>query len=262
MRESEGMWRFLGGMLLCSLILWGCAGSSGTVTENLPASASGISGQVKDTAGKPVSGAWVYVYRNTSSGLRGPADFAAQTDVRGRYFLDLVAGRYYLIARWREAGGEAGPPRTGDAWALYPHNPLEVKDGRISEANFLLQGVQPGQPALLRSGSLSQGRTGFTGRLIDRSGQPVPGAFALAYTDADFRRMPDFTSAVVGAEGRFELYLPAGGRYCLAGRTRTRGQPIAGEPYGLLGEGDAGCRVARSNQMTDVGDIVLAPYQR
>ena len=52
-----------------------------------------------------------------------------------------------------------------------------------------------------------------------------PGAFALAYRKPDFRRMPDYTSAVVGSDGRFPLYLPGGGRFCLAARTRTRRLP-------------------------------------
>jgi hypothetical protein len=221
---------------------------------------TGISGRVCDRAGLPVSGAWVYAYRNTSSNLRGPADFGARTDQAGQYFLDMVEGSYYLIARWRKDGGEAGPPRAGDAWAILAQNPLHVEKTKVSRADFRLQGVQAGQPVLLRSGSLSQGKTGFTGLLLDSAGHPLAGAFALAYTDLDFRRMPDFTSPVVGADGRFQLFVPRAGRYCLAARTRTRGQPVNGEPYGLLGPGESGCLTAVENQFLDIGQIHLSPY--
>ena len=252
--------RLLAGALL--MLLAGCAATSMDAAAPLVAKQTGIRGRVIRDNGEPVAGAWVYVYRNTSTSLRGPADFAAQTDAGGNYFLDLVEGSYYLISRWRRSGGEAGPPQTGDAWALYERNPVVVRPDEVSHADFTLQGVKPGQPVLLRSGSFRQGRTGFTGRLLDAEGNPQVGAFALAYRDRDFRRMPDFTSGMVGADGRFELFVPNGGRYCLAARTRTRGQPVAGEPYGLLAEGDAGCRNAVDGEITDVGAIHLAPYRR
>lgn len=248
-------------LILLAALVSGCADKT-LLAGTAVAGQTGIAGEVSDPAGLPVAGAWVYAYRNTSSSLRGPADFGARSDSSGHYFLDLVEGHYYLIARWRHAGGDAGPPQAGDAWALFPANPVRVAAGRTSRADFTLHGVQAGQPVLLRSGSLSQGRTGFTGLLVDAAGKPLPGAFALAYRDQDFRRMPDYTSAVVGADGRFTLFLPAAGHYCLGARTRTRGQPVAGEPYGLLGEGEDGCRTAVENRLIDVGTIRLSPYQR
>lgn len=249
---------FVVGLQIILILLGGCSPGRQEIETIL----TGINGRVTDSTGQAVVGAWVYAYRNTSSSLRGPADFGARTDKDGNYVLDLVEGRYYLVARWRRAGGEAGPPQAGDAWALHAGNPVAVESGQLRPANFILQGVQTGQPTLLRSGSLGQGKTGFTGQLVDEFGDALPGAFALAYSDTDFRRMPDYTSAVVGSDGRFQLYLPGGGQYCLAARTRTRGQPIAGEPYGLLGEGAAGCLVAIENRLIDVGVIHLSPYQR
>ena len=248
-------------LLMLVAFIAGCA-AQGQVLSSDIATKTGISGRVTGRTGQAVADAWVYAYRNTSSSLRGPADFGAQTDIQGDYFLDMVEGSYYLVARWRQDGGEAGPPRDGDAWAMPEKNPIQVEVGKVSRVNFQLQGVQAGQPVLLRSGSITQGKTGFTGRLVDVKGEPLPGAFALAYSDPDFRRMPDFTSAVVGSDGQFQLYLPIGTRYCLAARTRTRGQPVAGEPYGLLDEGDAGCRETVENQLIDVGIIRLSPYQR
>jgi hypothetical protein len=221
---------------------------------------TGIAGRVTDRQGAPAAGAFVYAYRSARGGLRGPADFEAPVAADGTYFLDLVEGRYHLVARLRQGGADAGPPRAGDAWALHPRNPVEVVAGRTSRADFVLHGIT--QPMLLKEGSLASGDTGFTGRIIDTAGRPVDGAFALAYRDGDFRRMPDHTSAAAAEDGRFTLYLVEPGRFCLAARTRTRGQPVAGEPYGLLGEGEKGCRQVRKGEILDVGEIVLRPYRR
>lgn len=252
---------FFAGLLMIMVLGVGCS-PQGQFSLTDMSSKTGISGRVIDRSDRGVADAWVYAYRNTSSSLRGPADFGVRTESNGDYFLDLVEGPYYLIARWRQGGGEAGPPRAGDAWAMQENNPVQVEAGHVSRADFRLQGVQAGQPVLLRSGSLSQGKTGFIGRLVDSSGEPLSGAFALAYSDLDFRRMPDYTSAVVSSDGRFQLYLPGGARYCLAARTRTRGQPVAGEPYGLLDAGGDSCLATVENRLIDVGNIQLSPYQR
>lgn len=218
----------------------------------------GIAGQVTDGHGGPATGAYVYAYRNPRSNLRGPADFEAQVGRDSSYFLDLVEGDYFLVARMRQSGANAGPPKQGDAWALPARNPVTVKPGEVTTVNFVLQSIA--QPMLMREGTLTSGDTGFTGLLIDVDGQPLPGAFVIAYPEAGFQRMPETTSSAVGEGGRFHLYVERTGQWCLAARTRTRGQPIAGEPYGLLGTKESGCRNAVSGQVIDVGTIRLTPY--
>ena len=245
-------------LLLC---LAGCAPAPWH-PPGVPAGATGIAGQVLDAAGAPTAGAFVDVYRNSRRGLRGPADFEARTDAQGRYFLDLVKGRYYLVARRRTGGGDAGPPRPGDAWASYGQNPVTVRQGRVSRADFTLFGVSGAMLLGRRGGSLTGGDTGFTGKVVDAQGHPVAGAIVLAYRNADYRRMPDYTSPQVDAGGRFHLYVPASGRYCLAARTGRRGPPKAGEPYGVLGKGKKGCRQVARGEILDVGSIVLHPFGR
>jgi Carboxypeptidase regulatory-like domain len=239
-----------------SLLLLGCAAGSVVAPPAEQPGATGIAGMVTDQAGTPVAGAFVYAYRSARGGLRGPADFEAEVDSEGRYFLDLVEGRYHLVARARQSGTDIGPPRPGDAWALFPRNPLEVRPQHTSRADFRLQRVT--QPMLMREGTLTSGDTGFTGTLVDAGGAPVAGAFVLAYSSADFHRMPDHTSPAVGEDGRFTLYLPRGGSFCLAARVRTRGQPQAGELYGVL---EGGCRKATDGRLEPVGPIVLRPYR-
>lgn len=247
--------------LLTFCLLSACRLASPSLTT-LPAipGPTGIAGHVTNKDGTPATGASVYAYRSPKGGLRGPADFEAMVNEQGDYFLDLVEGTYHLAARLRQGGSDAGPPRPGDAWAVFGRNPVVVRVGMTSQADLILRGVT--QPMLLKEGSLSSGDTGFSGRIVDTSGQPVAGAITLAYRTPDHRRMPDFTAAATGPDGRFVLYLPRGGTYCLAARTNTRGQPLAGEPYGVLAGGEEGCRAITSGEFLDVGTIVLHPYHR
>lgn len=228
--------------------------------NNLDTPDLGIAGQVTDNHGSPAIGAYVYAYRNMRGNLRGPADFESQVGEDSNYFLDLVEGDYYLVARMRQSGADAGPPKSGDAWALPAKNPVTVNPGEITTVNFVLQGIA--QPMLMREGTLTSGDTGFTGLLIDSRSQPIPGAFVIAYPDTDFQRMPEATSATVGEDGRFHLYVERMGQWCLAARTRTRGQPITGELYGLLDTHESGCRNAVPEQIIDVGTIRLTPYRQ
>ena len=221
---------------------------------------TGITGKVTSQEGVPAPGAAVYAYRNPKGGLRGPADFEAMVNAEGDYFLDLVEGTYHLAARLRRSGSDAGPPRPGDGWAVFAQNPVTVQPGMTSRADLVLRDVT--QSMLLKEGSLASGDTGFTGQIVDAGDQPVAGAIALAYRTPDHRRMPDFTAAATGEDGRFVLYLPHGGRYCLAARTKTRGQPLEGEPYGVLASGEEGCRTVARGELLDVGTIVLHPYHR
>jgi hypothetical protein len=220
---------------------------------------AGINGKVVDMRGNPAAGSFVYAYRNMRQNLRGPADFEAKVNAKGEYFLDLVEGDYYLIARMRRTGADAGPPRSGDAWALPGENPVTVHPNSLSKVDFTLQNVT--QPMLLREGTLTSGDTGFTGLLLDLEGQPVTGAFVIAYPDTRFQHMPEATSPAVGENGRFHLYVERTGQWCLAARTRTRGQPMVGELYGQLGQQDKSCRFIDQGQMMDVGSIVMEPYR-
>ncbi len=163
--------------------------------DNIDTPGAGIAGQVTNRNGDPASGAYVYAYRNLRGNLRGPADFEAQVRKDSSYFLDLVEGDYYLVARMRQSGADAGPPKAGDAWALPAKNPVSVKPGEITTINFILQGIA--QPMLMREGTLTSGDTGFTGLLVDSNDKPLTGAFAIAYPDADYQRMPEATSATV-----------------------------------------------------------------
>lgn len=249
-------------VLILASLIFGCHSPQLKVKSHpiVPTPSIGIAGQVIDNHGHPAIGAHVYAYRNMRGNLRGPADFESQVGEDSSYYLDLVEGDYYLVARMRQSGADAGPPKSGDAWALPAKNPVAVNSGEVTTVNFVLQGIA--QPMLMREGTLTSGDTGFTGLLIDAKGQPIPGAFVIAYPDTDFQRMPEATSATVGEDGRFHLYVERMGQWCLAARTRTRGQPIAGELYGVLDNDESGCRNAVPGQIIDVETIQLTPYRQ
>ncbi len=243
--------------LLLLLLVTACV----PVGKSAPAPATGtLYGTVLTSSGAPAIGAYVYAYKNNDKGLRGPADFGARVDLDGRYLLDVVSGEYHLIARQRQSGGGSGPPRAGDAWAVYPENPIRIVGPDNGPADFRLR---PGTGLhQVRQGSLTSGDTGFSGTLVAVDGEAMGGAFVLAYRSADFRRMPDFTSLPAGPDGRFILYVPEPGSYCLAARKQTRGLPSEGEPYGTLGQGDDSCRQVDRSEILEVGRIILRPHRR
>ena len=243
-----------------ALLLCACSPALPREADLSSAGLTGIAGRVEDREGNAAAGAHVYVYRSDRGGLRGPADFAAPVGIDGGYHLELVEGRYYLVARFRREGGEAGPPRRGDAWALYPRNPVTVEPGKVTRADFRLQTVT--QPALMKEGTLTGGDTGFTGKLQDPKGNPVAGAFVLAYRGSDLHRMPDFVSPAADDQGHFSLFVPEGGKYCIAARAGIRGQPRTGELYGILGEGEKGCRIVGEGEVLDLGVLELSPYRQ
>jgi len=219
---------------------------------------TGVYGQLT-AADNEVASLWVYAYRSAEGNFRGPADFAARAEEDGRYLLDLLPGRWFLVARSRSQGPLSGPPRPGDAFASYAQNPLELAASQVERVDFLLR--QTGKN-LLRSNRLSRGDTGFSGRLLGPDRQPALGAMVLAYRGPDFRRMPDYSSAAVSEDGRFTLYVPGAGRYCLLAREKSRGQLRQGELQGQLGKGEAACRKLVSGQILDVGEIHLTPFLR
>jgi hypothetical protein len=219
---------------------------------------TGVYGQI--TGGhESADSVWVYAYRHQQGGFRGPADFAVRADGDGQYLLDLVPGRWFLVARSRQ-GAVTGPPRSGDGWVVYQKNPVVLQPHEALRIDLQLQPVA--QTPLLRGGNVAQSETGFTGRLLGPDNKPVTGAVALAYRDQDYRRMPDHSSVAVATDGRFTLYVATPGSYCLLARQGSRGQPRQGELYGLLGIGDAACRNLANGEMLNVGEIHLTPYLR
>ncbi|MDH3997330.1 MAG: hypothetical protein OET90_00690 [Desulfuromonadales bacterium] len=200
---------------------------------------TGIKGSViiKDD-GSPLSGGFVNVYPDTTSNLLGPSQFiSAPTAADGSYQLEVPAGTYYIVARKRLSGQSTGPLSPGDFYSEHQRIKAEVKAGRLVMVELSVAIMKA--PMFFKSRVVDQQtETGFKGVLLDSAGQPVMGGFAMAYSDPEMKRLPDFASTLSDEQGRFTVYLPEGGSYYLAARIHAWDMPTPGEPYGKYG-GDA-----------------------
>jgi len=196
----------------------------------------GIAGRLSRD-GRPLAGASVYAYRSSARNFLGPADFASEPSLGdGTYFIDLVSGSYYVLARKRQSGGNSGPLTTGDLHSLNPLSPVAVPVTGVVKLDLELKILE--DPMLLRFSAERSTEQGVRGVIVDGEGRPVPWVFAMAYDSSDMKRMPDHTSTMTGTDGSFVIYLPAGGRYWLSARKNIREKPLPGEPFGLY-EGSA-----------------------
>lgn len=234
------------------------SGSAAAISVAAPA--QGVRGTLTHQ-GRPLAGASVFAYRRQSSNFLGPADFASAPSGReGSYLIDLVEGGYWLVARKRASGSDAGPLVPGDLQRIHPGNPATVSAGAFTAVDLDLEEMR--DLMFSRTGPRGPTATGIRGRITDESGAPAAWVFAIAYTSAEMRRVPDFTSAMTGDDGRFVIYLPAGGRYWVGARKHIREKPAPGEPFGLYeGSPDHSLEVATGTFADDI-DIVLGAFGR
>jgi hypothetical protein len=236
--------------------------SAATATAAHPALSSVPTQGVRGTLtyrGRPLAGASVYAYRRRSENFLGPADFSsAASGPDGSYLIDLVEGSYWLVARKRASGSDAGPLVPGDLQRVHPGNPAAVAPGAFTTVDLDLEEVR--DLMFSRAGPRGPTATGTRGRITDQSGAPAAWVFAIAYASADMRRVPDFTSAMTAADGRFVIYLPEGGRYWIGARTHIRDKPAPGELFGFFeGTPDHAVDVTTGAFVENV-DIVLRPF--
>ncbi len=197
---------------------------------------TGISGKILlKTYGAPLAGAYVNIYPNAISNLLGPSEFlSAPTGEDGTYSIDLQPGNYYVVARKRSSGLPNGPLTTGDYFSDHQRILARVAEGKLTQVN--LQMIQMKAPMFFKKDlSDTKTDTGIRGVLIDKQGKPVPGGFAIAYSDKNLQRLPDFASTLTNQKGEFTLYLPKGGSYYLAARIHAWDMPREGELYGKHG---------------------------
>jgi hypothetical protein len=197
---------------------------------------TGISGQLRQKKdASPLAEAYVNVYPDLMSNLLGPSLYlSAPTDPEGNYRIELPPGNYYVVARKRMSGMANGPIATGDFYSGHQRTRARVTSGKWTRVD--LEMVQMKAPMFFKKDLIStQTETGVRGRLIDPQGNPVPGGFAIAYTDNNLQRLPDYASTLSNQNGEFTLYLPQGGSYYLAARIHAWDMPHQGEPYGKYG---------------------------
>jgi len=218
---------------------------------------TGIIGQVYLKEGKaPIDRAYVNIYQDTISNLLGPSQFMSRpTDSEGRYAVDLPPGTYYIVARKRMTGDPTGPISTGDYYSEHQRIVTQVIEGKRSVVDLPVVAMKA--PMFFKKEVVDkETKTGIRGRLLDASGKPVPGGFAMAFLDADVKRLPDYASTLTDENGEFTIYLPSGGSFYLAGRIQAWDMPLPGEPYGKL---DTPVEV-KNDSFVDNIEIQLSPF--
>lgn len=205
--------------------------------------------------GEPLPGATLYAYLDLTSEMKGMGyAMAGPSDEEGIAELALPAGTYYLLARKRADGSGVGPLRAGDFTGYYPGNPVQVHEGEVLRLDIPMLQV-PEKSADLQQSLF--GRTSLAGVIRDSSGKPVSGARVVVYRDSQMLNRPDYVSNPTGANGRFLISLPEGGRYYLAGRNTLGGAPGPGDLYGTWNGSDDHSLVVKTGQHLQDIEIVV-----
>ncbi len=197
---------------------------------------TGIKGSVLlKEEGTPLPSGYVNIYPDAISNLLGPSQFiSAPTDSDGNYQLEVPEGVYYVVARKRLSGQSTGPLSPGDFYSEHQRIMTRVEAGKFVVVDLPV--VIMKAPMFFKSRVVDrQTETGLRGVLIDGVGKPVMGGFAMAYTDPEMKRLPDYASTLSDELGQFTIYLPEGGTYFLSARIHAWDMPSPGEPYGKYG---------------------------
>lgn len=257
-----------------SLPLWGCLGTNQPaecplVPGEQVASThidgqgkTGITGRVVLKQEKtPLAGAYVNVYPDTISNLLGPSQFiSSPTDSEGRYTVTVPPGTYYVVARKRITGQATGPLAPGDFYSEHQRIVTQVIAGKLSLVDLPVTGMRA--PMFFKKEVVErESDTGIRGRLLDAAGNPVPGGFAMAYSDPEMKRLPDYASTLSDADGHFTIYLTNPGTFYLAARIHAWDMPQPGEPYGVLGGKEAPTAVTvNKGKFIEGVAIEMAPF--
>jgi hypothetical protein len=222
---------------------------------------TGITGQVlaHDT-NLPVTDAYVNVYPDALSNLLGPSQFiSSPTDAQGHFFIEAPPGDFYVVARKRVSGDPSGPLSPGDLYSEHKRVKTTVTNGRLSIVDLRVAPMQA--PMFFKKAVAEQTTTtGIRGVLVDAIGQPVPGSFAVAYTNDDVKRLPDYASTLSDGQGRFVLYLPKSGTYYLGARVHAWDMPRPGELYGKYGGENPEPVAVTEGTFVENIRIVLTPF--
>ena len=222
---------------------------------------TGMIGQIVNKAdGTPVAGAYVNIYPDTLSNLLGPSQFiSSPTGTDGRFTVEVPPGTFYVVARKRASGDPSGPLSPGDLYSEHQRVITTVIDGKLSVVDLTVAPVKA--PMFFKKAMVEQETTtGIRGILIDAAGNPVPGSFAVAYTNADVKRLPDYASTLSDSQGSFVIYLPEAGDYYLGARVHAWDMPHPGELYGKYGDDTpTPVSVTKDEFVTDI-KIVLTPF--
>jgi len=214
------------------------------------------------SAGKPLAGAYVYLYQSVTDDLKGQGyRMSMPTDSDGFFAFDgLTASTYFVVARKRHEGGRVGPVLADDYLGIYPGNPLLLR----SKESLRLQIETVRKLKTERKSETFSALTGpmLRGLIVDPSGEPVAGMHVFAYTEKVIgHKRPAALSTPTTADGRFELNLPENGEYYLGARQFYGDSPAPGELFGMYDESaDHGILVEDQTEVEEL-QIVVEPIR-
>ncbi len=187
--------------------------------------AAGIINGKVNCEGKPLEGAYVYLYSKYDTGFKGSADYQAGPTVnKGSFSISAAKGRYYLIAK-KPVKGTLDNPSVGDYYAYYGGNPVAVDDGQTINIGINCAPI-------VKAPGKQPGGTGIRGQVFF-GGKPLGRARVTLYQDGEtiFRGI-GYASIITNQKGQFAFSLEPGSYFVVA-RKRA-----AGDSMGPLGVGD------------------------
>ncbi len=231
----------------------------GVTWQEIPLdSAAGLRGVVYYNR-RPVENAYVYLYLDESGNFKGEAFQVARTNKQGQfYFYTLPEGYYYVVARRRKSGQPAGPVQVGDLYAYYGGSPVFAALDEFTSLRIdcISKAAEIGRESL----AFEVTTTKIEGRIVDKKGKPLSGLYAFVYLDKNMSHgRPPYLSKETQQDGRFILYLPAGGTYFLGARDAYGDAPGPGELYGRYEETPDHSIVLETNETKKNITLVVEP---
>jgi hypothetical protein len=215
--------------LIIVLLLWVVTFAVSGCDSDEPAAVKASSGKgaLQGQVTMPLENVRLYVYK-PGMDLYGPAyAISPATGNNGKFALELPDGDYVVVARKRAGGEETGPVVAGDNRSEFIQ--VSVQGGVVE--------MQISAPVKIGdqrnfTGDIDESKTGLAGQVLDSDGQPVEAARVHVYDHVQMSERPKFVS-----DGRYLIYLPAGGTYYLAARDKFGGPPKLGDLYGRYDKG-------------------------
>ena len=100
---------------------------------------------------------------------------------------------YAIRSYYGLSGQPTGPLAPGDFYSEHQRVAARVEAGRFAVVDLPVVAMKA--PMFFKSRVVErETTTGIRGRLVDHAGKPVMGGFAMAYTDREMKRLPDFAS--------------------------------------------------------------------
>ena len=173
-----------------------------------------LRGRVLDIDGNPVAGVKLFVY--DSENIRRPATFISpRTGADGTVSITVPPGTYRVVARIKK-DESYGPLMAGDKHSGEPAV-VDLTTEAEQEQEFTVADIRDmGR----RRKAIAGESVRLSGRVLDSGGKPVANACVFAAATKDSSRIPEYISAWTGADGRYTLSVPVGGKYYVGSATR------------------------------------------